>query len=147
AQGKGNVAGRLKSFLRAFFQAVADDAFQFPRYGLTDTGDRRWVVMENRRQSFRPGPAPKGSVAGYHFVKHTAQGKNVAAGIGGQAIDLFRRHVRDRTVDGDWSGSRGNIRPGIRGSGGRFPAGQAEVENLKLAGGGQKDVFRLEITV
>src|SRR6185312_9827075 len=86
----------------------------------------------------------EGAAASGHLVEHGAEGALVGAGVERFAADLLRRHVPRRTHQCPRRREAGGFK--IVGGGGEA-AGDAEVENLDAAVGGEHDVLRLEVTV
>ena len=64
------------------------------------------LFSQNCRDQARLRLGLEGLLAGGHFVKRGAEGKNIAAGIGFAAIELLGRHVLKRADDGSLRGKR-----------------------------------------
>src|SRR4249920_3095580 len=90
----------------------------------------------------------KRSLAGEHFVQHSAERKNVGAGIGGLTPNLFGRHVADGAHHSSSFGADllgGGVPREI--SFGPRELGEAEVENLHAALAGNENILRLQVAV
>jgi len=96
---EGQIFGRLKTIVRLLLQTTLDDARQRQR----DVGMRRAQfrrrVIQHRVHALDGRVAPKCPCAAEHFVKHTAERKDVRAMIRWFAAHLFRRHVSRRAQD------------------------------------------------
>ena len=82
------------------------------------------------------------------FAEHDPEREDVAADIGGRALDLFRRHVSWRA--GDERGDGLEVVEGdgraVRWGGGPQPC-QAEIEHLDVAVAPDHHVLRLDVAV
>ncbi len=96
----------------------------------------RGVALDDRLQHLRHGPAVEGPRARDHLVADGAEREDVGARVGPLPADLLRRHV----VGGPHH--RARLRHLRRGE-----AGEAEIEDLHLAGRLDVDVRRLEVAV
>ena len=88
-----------------------------------------------------------------HFVQHHAKGKKIRARVKLLAAHLFRGHIRDRSERTAGTGKlvgvhfhRGQT-VYARSAFQRADLGQAEIENLRVAPFGHKNICRLDITV
>ena len=109
--------------------------------------------LEHRGQGVRDRLALEQLLAGEHLEQHPAEGPDVGAPVDRLALGLLGRHVGGGAQDHPGQRSGGGERRRV----GRVAAspsagdlqrlGQAEVEHLDLAIGGDHDVGRLEVAV
>src|ERR1700753_861773 len=122
-----------------------NDPVQLMRQLMAKIG--RWYrgVVQYVIQGGISGVAAERRRSSHHFVEHDAERENVAGYIGALAVCLFRSHV------GGCSGhNSGTGQIALLGCAAALlcgPRGQAEVENLRLAAIGDKDIGWLDVSV
>ncbi len=65
-----NFRSALVSQIPIFFEALVDDAFQFPRHAGIQAHGRHGSVVENRIENDPGAFASEWQLAGSHFVEH-----------------------------------------------------------------------------
>src|SRR5260370_17480969 len=144
----------LAAQLATLFQSLADDFFQLRGESAPHMpGQRRGLIEYSVEDGGRSG-ALEWQGSGGHLVEHDTEGEQVCAGIEFLAEGLLGRHVRHsaqcRARAGVLAGVRarhGDALASLRGNPGRNQLGQAEIENLGVAAGGNEDVGRLDVPV
>ena len=81
-------------------QAPSDDLFQISRRVRDQLAHRLRIFLQNRGKGGELRVAMKGAVARDHFVKHRAEGEDVAARVYFLTFRLLGRHVGDGAEDG-----------------------------------------------
>lgn len=129
-------AGGLIAFIAVFGESAVDDGgelFGEVRSVLLD-GDGSGV--EDRTEHIDIGFSVEGSVVGGEFVHDDAKGKDIAASVEDEALDLFGRHVGELAFDGACLGFLGGL-----------GFGDPEVDDLDDALEGEDDVLGGDIAV
>src|ERR1700691_708840 len=91
----------------------------------------RRILLKNCAHHLNRGFPAESALAGEHFIKNRAEGKNIGARVGGLAAHLLRRHISNRNHHGSSVGGyllRGRVAGSIVLRTGEF--GEAEVENF-----------------
>ena len=78
------------------FSAAAHDTFKRGQNVGVGRAEFRWFFAQHRVHALDRCVPPKRPRAAEHFVKHTAESKNVSAMVGRFAAHLLGRHVRWR---------------------------------------------------
>ena len=108
--------------------------------------------MQNAIEQRGRGRALEGQSAGRHLVQHRPERKEVGAGIEFLAKRLLGRHIGDRAHGSARTGEMDGERRRSCAAGFKFPVSgrqlcQTEIEDLRLATIGDKDISRLDVAV
>ena len=149
------VADRLQAVVRVAHEAAAQERLDVRRGRLREGGEVG-LAGQHRREHVAHRLAVEEPAADEQLVEHDAEGPDVGATIRRLAARLLRRHVgggaEDEAGGRARAGEGGRLREAGRAARARVvvPApglGEAEVEHLHLAVGGQLDVGGLEVAV
>jgi len=149
---------KSKSYIPRRLEALSGLFFEAPLY---DQLDRQWdlgalcadrlrVLAEDRQHGVGGGLSSEGASSSQHLVHHATEAEDVATAVHRVAVDLLRGHVTDRA---DHSGGSGERLCRRHAPGGRLAcrllaqAGNPEVEDLHLAGAGDKNIRRFDVAV
>ena len=72
---------------------MPDDALERGRDVAVGLGEVRGILLENSAHGIDGRVAVEGALAGKHFIKDCAEGKNIGARISRFAANLLGRHV------------------------------------------------------
>ena len=144
------IGGGLVAELAIFLEGFVEDVLQVGREVAVDGSGRWGMVVEELVEDDGAGGSAEGVVCGGHFVEDNAEGEEVAAGVEEFAAGLLGRHVGDGAEGG--AGASELVAFGDAGFGGvagssGIDAGEAEVEDFGLAGGGDEDVGGFDVAV
>jgi len=137
---EGELAGRSETRRRILFQATQGDLRE--RWGHRRR-ERRGSVPQHREGGRDRGLALERPRSAEHLAQDRAEAEDVGARIDGRAVDLFRRHVCRRAGEA----LAQFVAPGLRPVRGRLQDGDAEIEDLERAVGGDEEVVRLDVAV
>ncbi len=135
AQLVAEVGGGLPARVRVLRHAFANHAIERRWHKRLNLGERRRLLLEDRRDE--AGLARRGEcrLSGDRFVQHQPEGEDVATCIGGLAFKLLRGHVLEGAEDGVFPSERlrdrGCLVGGRHGSPGQ--AGESEIQQLHPA--------------
>lgn len=123
-----------------FFQATQADGFQVAVHAALPGAGAWRFLLDGLAHGFERGRAGEGHGAGQEFVEDHAQAVNVGGGgeAFGAALGLLGRHVGGRAEH-----LAGQREAGVVAD----AAGEAEVDDLRLARGVEHDVGGLEVAV
>ena len=149
AEGKREIARRLKPFRRVLLETPADDALDFGWNRCVGPLHRWWIGVEQRTDGVSAGLTVKGAATRQHFVEHRTEREDVGAVVDRLAAHLLGRHVADRPKHGSGRRLRHRHGDGQRAAGirVRIDVREAEIQNLDPAVSGRDDVLGLEIAM
>ena len=140
-QGGEQLGGRGKALARVLGQEAGNNGLKNGGHAGIEKRQGRGVMMEDALTGSDEGTGEEGISAGESFVENHAQGEEVGAAVGNFLAQELRGHVGGSTGEG------GEAIHGRAAIGAGEVASQAEVEDLHLTGGGEHDVFRLDIAM
>ena len=140
------IARRLESIVRIFFDRMTNDAGETGRRGRGGRAEIRRILAQDRGHRFGRRRAQEGALAAGELVEHDAQREQVRPRVGAFAPHLLGRHVAHGAENRAGVGRSHRLLVVRSGSWCRL-LGQAEVENLHAAVAEQHDVLGLEIAV
>ncbi len=135
-----DVEAAVRPVRRRLAQQPVRQVRQLARDARIDVEDGRRLVGADPGQRLRRGLGPERRDAGHHLVEHRAEREQIGPVIDGQPARLLRRH---RVAGAEDRAGTGQVLLAAAAIG----LGEAEVEDLGPAGGGDHHVRRLQVAV
>jgi hypothetical protein len=101
---QADVVSGLKPLVGILCQAGAADVNESRRRGRLERRDQRRILFPDGGSNGDARFSFNSALPGGHFIEHSAERKNVAAGAGLFSVDLFGRHVLQRADNGAGGG-------------------------------------------
>src|SRR5436190_12138095 len=89
-----DVCGCLVPVSWVLCEAALDNSFELDGDFGPYLSGWRWILAQNEGERCQWCVAMKRPLTAEHFIQHNPQSENVRAGVNGQALGLFRRHIR-----------------------------------------------------